>query len=348
MAFTSPRLAMQFAGKEKKSRFFLRVNRLIRPNTHSSNLREKSLAAVITATLVIVVAMSSKPIDNAAHCLPESAGNEKYLKFDGATGIDSLALDFAISDGVYHYNDHYYHAEMAIENRRVVSLILNGLKISGNDIKRFSNLVREILLADQKNKSSENLSSSFYDAFANQLSTDQLLTNKTVNNVSFNGRTLVINGEKQNKEVYDRYRELYAKMRPKDMPVVPEINIDIYPDEKGTVLQANLIGKEAKRLTPDDKAKSAPQSFNKQPSSGISVLSNVDIIFNKWLDKQLIEDGYIDDVEEYNYVWTRSMFLVDGEEVDAADVERYKAKYEKIAGKPMDLNLVRTKNVSRD
>ncbi len=348
MAFTSPRLAMQFAGKEKKSRFFLRVNRLIKPNTHSTNLRERSLAAVITALLVIVVAMSSKPIDNAAHCLPVNAGNEKFLKFDGAKGIDSLALDFAINDGVYHYNDHYYHAEMEIENRRVVSLILNGLKISGNDIKRFSNLVREILLADQRQKPGENITShSFYDTFAEQLTTDKLLTKVTVNKVLFNKAGLVINGNKQSKEVYNRYRSLYSNLKTKDMPSDPDIKIDIYPDNDGTVIQADLIGTESEVLT-KDKAKAVSKPNQSQVGTDINNLSEADALFNDWLDKQLIADGYIDDAEEFNYVWTRSVFLVDGEEVDEADVQRYKAKYEKMAGKPMDLNFVRTKNVTRD
>ena len=178
MTMMAPRLAMQFAGKEKKSRFFLRVNRLIRPNSMAMSTREKSMAAVVTAFMVLVVAMASKPVDNAAHCLPmTSPGNENYLKYDGQYGLDSLALDFAINDGVYHYNDHYYHAEMEVINRKVVSLILNGLKISGSDVNRFGNLIRDILLADQQpaHKKSNNVESTqFYDVFANQLMKEKL------------------------------------------------------------------------------------------------------------------------------------------------------------------------------
>lgn len=351
MTMMAPRLAMQFAGKEKKSRFFLRVNRLIRPNSVSMSIREKSMAAIVTAFMVLVVAMASKPVDNAAHCLPVSSpGNENYLKYDGEYGLDSLALDFAINDGVYHYNDHYYHAEMEVVNRKVVSLILNGLKISGSDVNRFGNLIRDILLAEQQTGHKEKVVSEpshFYDVFANQLIKDELLPNSNINKVMFNQTALVINGKAQDKEVWQRYINLYHQLKSNDMPDQPEINIDIYPDENGTVLQANLIG-----LDPNqDVGKEnniQPKEKQDVKSSGVNNLRSADDIFNDWLEKELEEDGYIFDIEEYNYVWTESMFVVDGENVDQEDVIKYVKKAEEITGKKMDKLFIKTKNVTKD
>ncbi len=351
MTMMAPRLAMQFAGKEKKSRFFLRVNRLIRPNSVSMSIREKSMAAIVTAFMVLVVAMASKPVDNAAHCLPVSSpGNENYLKYDGEYGLDSLALDFAINDGVYHYNDHYYHAEMEVVNRKVVSLILNGLKISGSDVNRFGNLIRDILLAEQQTGHKEKVVSEpshFYDVFANQLIKDELLPNSNINKVMFNQTALVINGKAQDKEVWQRYINLYHQLKSNDMPDQPEINIDIYPDENGTVLQANLIG-----LDPNqDVGKEnniQPKEKQDVKSSGVNNLRSADDIFNDWLEKELEEDGYIFDIEEYNYVWTESMFVVDGENVDQEDVIKYVKKAEEITGKKMDKSFIKTKNVTKD
>lgn len=351
MTMMAPRLAMQFAGKEKKSRFFLRVNRLIRPNSVSMSIREKSMAAIVTAFMVLVVAMAAKPVDNAAHCLPvTSPGNENYLKYDGEYGLDSLALDFAINDGVYHYNDHYYHAEMEVVNRKVVSLILNGLKISGSDVNRFGNLIRDILLAEQQTDHKEKVVSEpshFYDVFANQLIKDELLPNSNINKVMFNQTALVINGKAQDKEVWQRYINLYHQLKSNDMPDQPEINIDIYPDENGTVLQANLIGLDHNQDVGKEN-NIQPKENQDVKSSGVNKLRSADDIFNDWLEKELEEDGYIFDIEEYNYVWTESMFLVDGENVDQEDVIKYIKKAEEITGKKMDKSFIKTKNVTKD
>lgn len=351
MTMMAPRLAMQFAGKEKKSRFFLRVNRLIRPNSVSMSIREKSMAAIVTAFMVLVVAMASKPVDNAAHCLPVSSpGNENYLKYDGEYGLDSLALDFAINDGVYHYNDHYYHAEMEVVNRKVVSLILNGLKISGSDVNRFGNLIRDILLAEQQTGHKEKVVSEpshFYDVFANQLIKDELLPNSNINKVMFNQTALVINGKAQDKEVWQRYINLYHQLKSNDMPDQPEINIDIYPDENGTVLQANLIGLDHNQDVGKEN-NIQPKEKQDVKSSGVNNLRSADDIFNDWLEKELEEDGYIFDIEEYNYVWTESMFVVDGENVDQEDVIKYVKKAEEITGKKMDKLFIKTKNVTKD
>lgn len=351
MTMMAPRLAMQFAGKEKKSRFFLRVNRLIRPNSVSMSIREKSMAAIVTAFMVLVVAMASKPVDNAAHCLPvTSPGNENYLKYDGEYGLDSLALDFAINDGVYHYNDHYYHAEMEVVNRKVVSLILNGLKISGSDVNRFGNLIRDILLAEQQTGHKEKVVSEpshFYDVFANQLIKDELLPNSNINKVMFNQTALVINGKAQDKEVWQRYINLYHQLKSNDMPDQPEINIDIYPDENGTVLQANLIGLDHNQDVGKEN-NIQPKENQDVKSSGVNKLRSADVIFNDWLEKELEEDGYIFDIEEYNYVWTESMFVVDGENVDQEDVIKYIKKAEEITGKKMDKSFIKTKNVTKD
>ncbi|HMS99434.1 MAG TPA: M56 family metallopeptidase [Saprospiraceae bacterium] len=351
MTMMAPRLAMQFAGKEKKSRFFLRVNRLIRPNSVSMSIREKSMAAIVTAFMVLVVAMASKPVDNAAHCLPVSSpGNENYLKYDGEYGLDSLALDFAINDGVYHYNDHYYHAEMEVVNRKVVSLILNGLKISGSDVNRFGNLIRDILLAEQQTGHKEKVVSEpshFYDVFANQLIKDELLPNSNINKVMFNQTALVINGKAQDKEVWQRYINLYHQLKSNDMPDQPEINIDIYPDENGTVLQANLIGLDHNQDVGKEN-NIQPKEKQDVKSSGVNNLRSADDIFNDWLEKELEKDGYIFDIEEYNYVWTKSMFVVDGENVDQEDVIKYVKKAEEITGKKMDKSFIKTKNVTKD
>ncbi len=353
MTMMAPRLAMQFAGKEKKSRFFLRVNRLIRPNSMAMSTREKSMAAVVTAFMVLVVAMASKPVDNAAHCLPmTSPGNENYLKYDGQYGLDSLALDFAINDGVYHYNDHYYHAEMEVINRKVVSLILNGLKISGSDVNRFGNLIRDILLADQQpaHKKSNNVESTqFYDVFANQLMKDKLLPNSKINEVVFNQNSLVINGKVQEKEVWQKYINLYNQLKTQDMPTLPEIKIDIYPDENGTIIQADLIGIDRlEDVQKEDPNKAEDNQVVNSSEVNKNGWRNKDDLFNDWLEKELEKDGYIMDIEEYNYVWTESMFVVDGENVDEEDVTKYIKKAEEITGKKLDKSFIKTKNVTKD
>ncbi|MBK7787818.1 MAG: M56 family metallopeptidase [Saprospiraceae bacterium] len=353
MTMMAPRLAMQFAGKEKKSRFFLRVNRLIRPNSMAMSTREKSMAAVVTAFMVLVVAMASKPVDNAAHCLPmTSPGNENYLKYDGQYGLDSLALDFAINDGVYHYNDHYYHAEMEVINRKVVSLILNGLKISGSDVNRFGNLIRDILLADQQpaHKKSNNVESTqFYDVFANQLMKDKLLPNSKINEVVFNKSILMINGKVQEKEVWQKYINLYNQLKTQDMPTLPEIKIDIYPDENGTIIQADLIGIDRlEDVQKEDPNKAEDNQVVNSSEVNKNGWRNKDDLFNDWLEKELEKDGYIMDIEEYNYVWTESMFVVDGENVDEEDVIKYIKKAEEITGKKLDKSFIKTKNVTKD
>ncbi|MBK8850008.1 MAG: M56 family metallopeptidase [Saprospiraceae bacterium] len=353
MTMMAPRLAMQFAGKEKKSRFFLRVNRLIRPNSMAMSTREKSMAAVVTAFMVLVVAMASKPVDNAAHCLPmTSPGNENYLKYDGQYGLDSLALDFAINDGVYHYNDHYYHAEMEVINRKVVSLILNGLKISGSDVNRFGNLIRDILLADQQpaHKKSNNVESTqFYDVFANQLMKDKLLPNSKINEVVFNQNSLVINGKVQEKEVWQKYINLYNQLKTQDMPTLPEIKIDIYPDENGTIIQADLIGIDRlEDVQKEDPNKAEDNQVVNSSEVNKNGWRNKDDLFNDWLEKELEKDGYIMDIEEYNYIWTESMFVVDGENVDEEDVTKYIKKAEEITGKKLDKSFIKTKNVTKD
>ncbi|MBP6396607.1 MAG: M56 family metallopeptidase [Saprospiraceae bacterium] len=353
MTMMAPRLAMQFAGKEKKSRFFFRVNRLIRPNSVAMSTREKTMAAVVTAFMVLVVAMASKPVDSAAHCLPlTSPGNENYLKYDGEYGLDSLALDFAISDGVYHYNDHYYHAEMEVINRKVVSLILNGLKISGSDVNRFGNLIRDILLAEQQPGNKEKditTSSNFYDVFANQLMKDEMLPNNKLNEVVFNHSGLVINGEEQSRDVWQRYLNMYHEQKSQDMPAEPNINIDIYPDENGTIVQANLIGLDKNKISEKENNLHAKDNEEVKPSEVKSYgWRSADDVFNDWLEKELDEDGYIFDLEEYNYVWTESMFVVDGENVDEADVIKYVKKAEEITGKKMDKSFIKTKNVTKD
>lgn len=353
MTMMAPRLAMQFAGKEKKSRFFLRVNRLIRPNSMAMSTREKSMAAVVTAFMVLVVAMASKPVDNAAHCLPmTSPGNENYLKYDGQYGLDSLALDFAINDGVYHYNDHYYHAEMEVINRKVVSLILNGLKISGSDVNRFGNLIRDILLADQQpaHKKSNNVESTqFYDVFANQLMKEKLLPNSKINEVVFNKSILMINGKVQEKEVWQKYINLYNQLKTQDMPTLPEIKIDIYPDENGTIIQADLIGIDRlEDVQKEDPNKAEDNQVVNSSEVNKNGWRNKDDLFNDWLEKELEKDGYIMDIEEYNYVWTESMFVVDGENVDEEDVTKYIKKAEEITGKKLDKSFIKTKNVTKD
>lgn len=353
MTMMSPRLAMQFAGKEKKSRFFLRVNRLIRPKSAAMNIREKSMAAMVTAVMVLVVAMASKPIDNAAHCLPTtSPGNANYLKYDGEYGLDSLALDFAINDGVYHYNDHYYHAEMEVINRKVVSLILNGLKISGSDVNRFGNLIRDILLAEQQpgHKEKDNsVSTKFYDVFAEQLMKDKLLPSSKINEIVFNQTGLIINGKEQDKEVWQKYINLYQQLKAQDMPDQPELTIDIYPDENGNVLQSNLIGIEKNNELGNSNLD--PEKDNLEiKSSKVKSYGHrsADDVFNEWLEKELEKDGYIVDIEEYNYVWTESSFIVDGEIVDEEDVFKYIRKAEEITGKKMDKSFIKTKNVTKD
>ncbi|MBK9686855.1 MAG: M56 family metallopeptidase [Saprospiraceae bacterium] len=353
MTMMAPRLAMQFAGKEKKSRFFLRVNRLIRPNSMAMSTREKSMAAVVTAFMVLVVAMASKPVDNAAHCLPmTSPGNENYLKYDGQYGLDSLALDFAINDGIYHYNDHYYHAEMEVINRKVVSLILNGLKISGSDVNRFGNLIRDILLADQQpaHKKSNNVESTqFYDVFGAQLMKDKLLPNSKINEVVFNQNSLVINGKVQEKEVWQKYINLYNQLKTQDMPTLPEIKIDIYPDENGTIIQADLIGIDRlEDVQKEDPNKAEDNQVVNSSEVNKNGWRNKDDLFNDWLEKELEKDGYIMDIEEYNYVWTESMFVVDGENVDEEDVTKYIKKAEEITGKKLDKSFIKTKNVTKD
>ena len=130
---------------------------------------------------------------------------------------------------------------------------------------------------------------------------------------------------------------------------MPEMNIDIYPDENGTIVQANLIGLDKNKISEKENNLHAKDNEEVKPSEVKSYgWRSADDVFNDWLEKELDEDGYIFDLEEYNYVWTESMFVVDGENVDEADVIKYVKKAEEITGKKMDKSFIKTKNVTKD
>ncbi|MBL0081620.1 MAG: hypothetical protein IPP37_03940 [Saprospiraceae bacterium] len=133
------------------------------------------------------------------------------------------------------------------------------------------------------------------------------------------------------------------------MPTLPEIKIDIYPDENGTIIQADLIGIDRlEDVQKEDPNKAEDNQVVNSSEVNKNGWRNKDDLFNDWLEKELEKDGYIMDIEEYNYVWTESMFVVDGENVDEEDVTKYIKKAEEITGKKLDKSFIKTKNVTKD
>ena len=133
------------------------------------------------------------------------------------------------------------------------------------------------------------------------------------------------------------------------MHTLPEIKIDIYPEENGTIIQADLSGIDRlEDVQKEDHNKAEDNQVVNSSEVNKNGWRNKDDLFNDWLEKELEKDGYIMDIEEYNYVWTESMFVVDGENVDEEDVTKYIKKAEEITGKKLDKSFIKTKNVTKD
>jgi hypothetical protein len=67
-------------------------------------------------------------------------------------------------------------------------------------------------------------------------------------------------------------------------------------------------------------------------------------VFDQWLEKELVKDGYIKSVKRYNFVWTDSYMRVAGKNVSDEHRKKYVQMHKKIMGKDIGKTFHITRN----
>lgn len=364
MAMYSPRLAMAFANGQKKNELLLRVNRLLKNKSRAFNIREKGIASIIVCGLVILIFLAAKPVDNANHCLPippQDAGLPTFLKFTSNNKLDSLKIDFEVNDGDYDYTDHLHEVKMKIVNRHVISFNLNGLEIAGRDISKFENLIEQILIEktideeepmpalENLNHMDTDMEIAIYDEFVEELKRDKLLNLDNLNHINFNQKNMMINNKKVSESLHKKYSKIFKEMKGGEINENSNFAFTVVLDKKGKIIQENTIGVPVPPA-PEGSENSSQSSYSysystsEAPESGETYKEEK---FDKWLETQLIKDGYLIDPSQYALMWNSKTFLIDNIEVDAEDVKKYAQKREEMTGLKISPTFMKTRNVTK-
>ncbi len=70
--------------------------------------------------------------------------------------------------------------------------------------------------------------------------------------------------------------------------------------------------------------------------------------FDKWLDTQLYEDGYIKKFNQFSYTWDQKSMRVDGIEVSSEDRQKYASKRKLMTGYNVSSSFLKTRNITPD
>ncbi|MBK8700897.1 MAG: M56 family metallopeptidase [Saprospiraceae bacterium] len=361
MAMYSPRLAMAFAGTEKRSQLFIRVNRMLKQSSRAINAWEKGFAGMVIFLLVWWVAMAATPLDNAAHCLPANmqlAGDPRFLKYINENVVDSLEIEFEVMDGTYNYSDHVHDVVMVVANRHVVSFNLNGLEIAGSDISRFERLITDILLERQDTEppaspaeAHEPEDAALYNAFIEQMKKDKLLSFTSMNQIHFSHRNMVVNDIILSSAIHQQYAKLYEKVSGKKFKGDTGISFEVILDEEGNTLEERISGPNKQSQPQHNAGITTSYSYAESDMpEGINAdemdRRAKEAAFDAWLDKTLIADGYIKNKLRYSILWNQQYMTVDGMEVDASDIKKYAAMMKKMTGISISPSFIKTRQIN--
>jgi beta-lactamase regulating signal transducer with metallopeptidase domain len=236
MALYSPSLAMAFANNENKNELLMRVNRLVHKTSKSINMKEKSIAGSFILLLLFSLLFAFKPslTGSQADCLP-AENSSQYLIYDNNGNLDSLLLDFTVTDGDYSYSKEDIEMKLTVKNRSVVAFNINGLDVAGNDIKKFEKLISTALLESPETEIENDESFKIYDQLALELKNDNLLT-KDINKIKLTKSKLIVNGIEMKSGKYATYYNSIAAMTGKET-----IEISVTSD-KNVVTGVNING----------------------------------------------------------------------------------------------------------
>jgi beta-lactamase regulating signal transducer with metallopeptidase domain len=217
MALYSPSLAMAFANNENKNELLMRVNRLVQKTSKSINMKEKSIAGSFILLFLFSLLFAFKPAltGSQADCVP-AENTSQYLTYNNNGNLDSLLLDFTVTDGDYSYSQENLEMKLTVKGRSVVAFNINGMDVPGADIIKFKDLINTALL-DSPQGIEENNDESFkiYDQLALELKRDNLLT-KDINKIILTDSKLKVNGLEMELGKYATYYNSIAAMTGKD------------------------------------------------------------------------------------------------------------------------------------
>jgi beta-lactamase regulating signal transducer with metallopeptidase domain len=209
MALYSPSLAMAFANNENKNELLMRVNRLVHKTSKSINMKEKSIAGSFILLLLFSLLFAFKPslTGSQADCLP-AENSSQYLIYDNNGNLDSLLLDFTVTDGDYSYSKENIDMKLTVKDRNVVAFNINGLDVPGNDIVRFKELIESAIIENSERDldalEPQDDDYIIYDQLAEELRKENLLK-KDVNKIKLTNTQLIINGKEQPLGKYAKY-----------------------------------------------------------------------------------------------------------------------------------------------
>jgi beta-lactamase regulating signal transducer with metallopeptidase domain len=194
-----------------------------------------------------------------------------------------------------------------------------------------------------------------HDHFMEQLQKDKVLKPKGFNSVIFNASFIEVNGKKLTANQHKVYVSIFEKTSRKKMNSKTQFSFNCTIDENGTLLTENVNGS-----TPHSTYTHSAISHSSTTNSQGSNLGNpptppmppstksTSNSFSKWLENELIKDGYITDPHHYNISWMSQMMMVNENVIPASYINKYEAKMKELTGNKVDKNFQYTVNVNKD
>ncbi len=188
-----------------------------------------------------------------------------------------------------------------------------------------------------------------YDEFVEELKRDKLLNLDNLNHINFNQKNMMINNKKVSESLHKKYSKIFKEMKGGEINENSNFAFTVVLDKKGKIIQENTIGVPVPPA-PEGSKNSSQSSYSysystsEAPESGETYKEEK---FDKWLETQLIKDGYLIDPSQYALMWNSKTFLIDNIEVDAEDVKKYAQKREEMTGLKISPTFMKTRNVTK-
>jgi beta-lactamase regulating signal transducer with metallopeptidase domain len=211
MSMYSPYLAMAFAQSDHKNELMSRVNRLIQKSSTSINMKEKTITGSVILAFLFLLFISFRPAVISTN-QPSSQIDPDYIYYNNDGTLDSLKLDYEVTDGDYSYNESNIEVALTVKDKRVVKFLINNLDVKGSDMPKFKNIIDQTLrnnLAsdDTEINRSYDLGANLADAIASQLKKDNLLTEE-INDIKIKNHQITVNKKPiSNKNYIDIFKK---------------------------------------------------------------------------------------------------------------------------------------------
>jgi beta-lactamase regulating signal transducer with metallopeptidase domain len=167
--YSSPNLAMAFAG-QRKNQLLFRVQRILKQPNNKANVMEKLIATCLLLVMMVALSFGGNrwnsnsvaefntvadisvppsnltPNENILANTPTTVLTKHYLKCKVNGILDSFPVSKDITDGNYNYADNMFKAKLYVANHAVVKLTINGSEIAANEIKNHAGFINKIIM----------------------------------------------------------------------------------------------------------------------------------------------------------------------------------------------------------